>query len=229
LNPHKLRFSLPDNLSEKSEVDSLKNPLSPQNSLQDPTPEDEIIMFTAKSRVHTPIPELKEESSDTNTKCSSCTPATSRTITETILPWKREDDCVGEDCVQRQKEFPPWIDNKAYHLYTSPPNTFLKKLRPTEEKKSQDIFSIFELRTKLKEKSDDNSCETASLNSVCDENEKIDEENEEDVEYSEENEESDDNTSDPTNHNSVHNETVKEVDQEKFVDHGPRPYIIDYR
>ncbi|XP_076321364.1 Na(+)/H(+) exchanger protein 2-like isoform X1 [Tachypleus tridentatus] len=135
LRPCKIRFNLPDNPSEKSGMGSQIKTYSPQSSFQTLTPEDEVIMFTVKS--------------EDGEKSQTATPPISRTVTETTLPWKRED-CVDESCVRRQQEFPPWIDNKDYHLYSSPTNTFLKKLRPHEEK-TKDVFSIFELNARPSE------------------------------------------------------------------------------
>lgn len=51
---------------------------------------------------------------------------TTPTATETMLPWKREDDYDSTHPV-KQNEFPPWCTNKEYLAYSSPSATFLGK------------------------------------------------------------------------------------------------------
>lgn len=48
------------------------------------------------------------------------------TATESVLPWKREDD-KEDDGVIQQTEFPSWANNKEYLAYNSPSATFLGK------------------------------------------------------------------------------------------------------
>ena len=48
------------------------------------------------------------------------------TATEAVLPWKREDSDIQLPAVAiKQREFPPWINNKDYVNYSSPSNTLL--------------------------------------------------------------------------------------------------------
>lgn len=56
-------------------------------------------------------------------------------MTESVLPWKRDDDCFSEsNHVFRQQEFPAWIDNKDYISYQSPTSTYLGGLSKDPEK-----------------------------------------------------------------------------------------------
>ena len=53
-----------------------------------------------------------------------CARVTTPTATETVLPWKRDDE--GEStCPLKQSEFPAWCSNKEYLAYSSPSATFL--------------------------------------------------------------------------------------------------------
>lgn len=55
---------------------------------------------------------------------SDCARVTTPTATETMLPWKRDDE--GErTCPLKQSEFPAWCSNKEYLAYSSPSATFL--------------------------------------------------------------------------------------------------------
>lgn len=49
---------------------------------------------------------------------------TTPTATETMLPWKREDDYDSGRPI-KQNEFPAWCSNKEYLAYSSPSATFL--------------------------------------------------------------------------------------------------------
>lgn len=51
---------------------------------------------------------------------------TTPTATETMLPWKREDDYESGHPI-KQHEFPAWCSNKEYLAYSSPSATFLGK------------------------------------------------------------------------------------------------------
>lgn len=55
------------------------------------------------------------------------TRVTTPTVTETQLPWKRDDEDDAEGGVQ-QHEFPAWASNKEYLAYNSPSATFLGNL-----------------------------------------------------------------------------------------------------
>lgn len=51
---------------------------------------------------------------------------TTPTATETVLPWKRDDEDPNVGPIQ-QNEFPAWASNKEYLAYNSPSATFLGK------------------------------------------------------------------------------------------------------
>lgn len=51
---------------------------------------------------------------------------TTPTATETMLPWKRDDEDECSAALQ-QCEFPAWASNKEYLAYNSPSATFLGK------------------------------------------------------------------------------------------------------
>ena len=55
---------------------------------------------------------------------ADCARVTTPTATETMLPWKRDDE--GEStCPLKQSEFPACCSNKEYLAYSSPSATFL--------------------------------------------------------------------------------------------------------
>lgn len=58
---------------------------------------------------------------------------TTPTATETMLPWKREDDYESGHPI-KQHEFPAWCSNKEYLAYSSPSATFLGKGEKKEKK-----------------------------------------------------------------------------------------------
>jgi len=63
--------------------------------------------------------------------------------TEAVLPWKREDSDIQLPAVAiKQREFPPWINNKDYVNYSSPSNTLLG--RATEHRNSPSIIGYFQ-------------------------------------------------------------------------------------
>ncbi|XP_057328287.1 sodium/hydrogen exchanger 3 isoform X2 [Microplitis mediator] len=64
---------------------------------------------------------------------------TTPTATETMLPWKREDDYDSARPVQ-QNEFPAWCSNKEYLAYSSPSATFLGGI---EQPKVQSVIGLF--------------------------------------------------------------------------------------
>ena len=64
---------------------------------------------------------------------------TTPTATETVLPWKREDDYDTARPVQ-QNEFPAWCSNKEYLAYSSPSATFLGGI---EQPKIQSVIGLF--------------------------------------------------------------------------------------
>lgn len=56
------------------------------------------------------------------------TRVTTPTVTETQLPWKRDDEDGAEGGAIKQHEFPAWASNKEYLAYNSPSATFLGNL-----------------------------------------------------------------------------------------------------
>ncbi|XP_020710161.2 probable Na(+)/H(+) antiporter nhx-9 isoform X2 [Athalia rosae] len=68
-----------------------------------------------------------------------CQRATTPTATETMLPWKREDDYDSTRPV-KQNEFPAWCSNKEYLAYNSPSATFLGGI---EQPKVQSVIGLF--------------------------------------------------------------------------------------
>ncbi|XP_034942039.1 sodium/hydrogen exchanger 3 isoform X2 [Chelonus insularis] len=64
---------------------------------------------------------------------------TTPTATETMLPWKREDDYDSARPV-KQNEFPAWCSNKEYIAYSSPSATFLGGI---EQPKVQSVIGLF--------------------------------------------------------------------------------------
>ncbi|XP_043283772.1 probable Na(+)/H(+) antiporter nhx-9 isoform X2 [Venturia canescens] len=64
---------------------------------------------------------------------------TTPTATETVLPWKREDDYDTARPV-KQNEFPAWCSNKEYLAYSSPSATFLGGI---EQPKFQSVIGLF--------------------------------------------------------------------------------------
>lgn len=66
---------------------------------------------------------------------------TTPTATETMLPWKRQDDYDSVKPVQ-QNEFPAWCSNKEYLAYNSPSATFLGNLLTI-------FLSVFKLKNSL--------------------------------------------------------------------------------
>ncbi|XP_055927058.1 sodium/hydrogen exchanger 3-like [Argiope bruennichi] len=53
-----------------------------------------------------------------------------RTLTETVLPWKRDQDVNANDPAKPQEEFPTWVNNRDYYPgYLSPTPTFLESIK----------------------------------------------------------------------------------------------------
>uniref|UniRef100_A0A061QLJ2 Sodium/hydrogen exchanger n=1 Tax=Cupiennius salei TaxID=6928 RepID=A0A061QLJ2_CUPSA len=51
-----------------------------------------------------------------------------RTLTESVLPWKRDNDVINSDPARPQEEFPTWVDNRDYYPgYLSPTPTFIER------------------------------------------------------------------------------------------------------
>ncbi|XP_022246192.1 sodium/hydrogen exchanger 3-like isoform X2 [Limulus polyphemus] len=144
-----LRFTLPASISEISEVENYSHQ-NQEMVLDDDdnplfgtvfSPDDNGITFTARM---TP-PENDTHKRDTATMPLSCT------ITETTLPWKRDENCTDGCCVWKQQEFPPWVDNKEYHVYTSLTNTFMGKISSDADTKTPDVFTVFGLEKPIQE------------------------------------------------------------------------------
>ncbi|XP_021928475.1 sodium/hydrogen exchanger 3-like isoform X3 [Zootermopsis nevadensis] len=74
-----------------------------------------------------------------NTGTAECARVTTPTATETMLPWKRDDE--GEStCPLKQSEFPAWCSNKEYLAYSSPSATFLGGI---EQPKIASVIGLF--------------------------------------------------------------------------------------
>ncbi|XP_076370956.1 sodium/hydrogen exchanger 3-like [Tachypleus tridentatus] len=149
-NSHKttsLRFTLPASISEISEVKNFSNQTEEMvldyNPLFGPefSPDDNGITFTARKT---------SSEHDIHSSNTATSPPPS-TITETTLPWKREEDCTDGCYVWKQEEFPPWVDNKEYHVYTSLTNTFLSKISSESDIKTPDVFTVFGLEKPIQE------------------------------------------------------------------------------
>jgi len=61
------------------------------------------------------------------------------TATESVLPWKRDDDSGELSGPVKQCEFPAWCTNKEYLAYSSPSATFLGKTAQI----SRTLYSLF--------------------------------------------------------------------------------------
>ncbi|XP_067120663.1 Na(+)/H(+) exchanger protein 2-like [Centruroides vittatus] len=94
------------------------------------------------------VPEQKEEEEE-NQEEKSDSRSSSPIPDAMTLPWKRDEDCSDGKCVRRQQEFPSWVLNKDYILYSSPTHTFLGNLGKNQ-KKSPAIFEIFSRHNKAK-------------------------------------------------------------------------------
>lgn len=69
---------------------------------------------------------------------------TTPTVTETQLPWKRDDEDDAEGGAIKQHEFPAWASNKEYLAYNSPSATFLGKSPPPKYTLKFILFSLNE-------------------------------------------------------------------------------------
>ncbi|XP_013784727.2 uncharacterized protein LOC106468829 [Limulus polyphemus] len=153
LKPHKaaiLRFNLPTSISEISEVED-GSPKNENHSYSNVvfTQDDEGITFTAP----TPLSESDVDilSSDFNRISHPTKEFRPLTLTETTLPWKREENCTDRSCVQKQQEFPPWVENKEYHAYSSLTKTFLGKINPNSDIKPPNVFAVFGIEKPIKD------------------------------------------------------------------------------
>lgn len=110
---------------------------------------DSAITFTARTshETHTsgnneatkkPSREM-DGSTGTNAAATESARVTTPTATETMLPWKRDDE--GEStCPLKQSEFPAWCSNKEYLAYSSPSATFLGGI---EQPKIASVIGLF--------------------------------------------------------------------------------------
>ncbi|CAB3367087.1 Hypothetical predicted protein [Cloeon dipterum] len=130
--------------SDSNDVDEAR----PSTSGLNDGPEGGIV-FTAKSTptntdeavVHTEDPHPKDPGkrssrADSEEEAVHVTP----TATETVLPWKRDDE--AEQCTfpLKQQEFPGWCSNKEYLAYNSPSSTFLGGL---DQPKVASVIGLF--------------------------------------------------------------------------------------
>lgn len=160
--PPKLRFSDADDPSSEWTAPcpmptqtgaAAEEPLSSYSSLLDVSSvqEDEGIVFTANHEMQrTPSPRTQAEitSESDNEDSSIQTGPPPKTLTESTLPWKRDvqdaDGSSESDYVQRQQEFPSWIENQDYLIHGSPTNTLISRLGTTSKRISAPaVFDIF--------------------------------------------------------------------------------------
>ncbi|XP_078038317.1 na[+]/H[+] hydrogen exchanger 2 isoform X3 [Augochlora pura] len=87
---------------------------------------------TSMDTINTDDPDMK-------LGCDETYRVTTPTATETMLPWKREDDYDSGHPV-KQNEFPAWCSNKEYLAYSSPSATFLGGI---EQPKVQSVIGLF--------------------------------------------------------------------------------------
>ncbi|XP_042905421.1 Na(+)/H(+) exchanger protein 2 [Parasteatoda tepidariorum] len=108
--------SLPTNHNKVLPISTVylsPGPNRPQVTVTTPSEEDDgVISFIAKS------------TSPTETE-----PEPQRTLTETILPWRRVDEDHFDYPAKPQEEFPSWVDNREYYPgYMSPTPDFLERI-----------------------------------------------------------------------------------------------------
>ncbi|XP_049859593.1 sodium/hydrogen exchanger 3 isoform X1 [Schistocerca gregaria] len=101
---------------------------------------DSAITFTAKSS-YDPVSGgdglQKKMSRDSDGECAR---VTTPTATETMLPWKRDDEGELSTGPVKQSEFPAWCSNKEYLAYNSPSATFLGGI---EQPKVTSVIGLF--------------------------------------------------------------------------------------
>lgn len=110
---------------------------------------DSAITFTAKASHETNAtgnneaskkPRESDSSTGTNASAAAdCARVTTPTATETVLPWKRDDEREST-CPLKQSEFPAWCSNKEYLAYSSPSATFLGGI---EQPKMASVIGLF--------------------------------------------------------------------------------------
>lgn len=86
--------------------------------------------------------------SESDSEDSSIQTVPQQTLTETVLPWKRDVNTDGSpesvNYVQRQQAFPTWIENRDYLIHGSPSNTLISRLgSATKRVSAPAVFDIF--------------------------------------------------------------------------------------
>ncbi|KAG8200344.1 hypothetical protein JTE90_028526 [Oedothorax gibbosus] len=122
-------------------------PISAYTSLVDVSSanDDDGIVFTAHHHMKTPSPrevtDAKEGTSESDDD-SYLNSIPTKTLTERTLPWKRDDDSPDPSSYVQQ-EFPSWIENSEYHLFSSPTNTLLSRIGSASAKRAS-LFEVFD-------------------------------------------------------------------------------------
>ncbi|XP_013773882.1 sodium/hydrogen exchanger 3-like [Limulus polyphemus] len=164
------RWNLLPGESERSDKDgaSLNNSetiihMENLDSSDKPAPSG-AVTFTIEEQNHTTLSQDISDESGMSRNSFSSTPLSSRTITETTLPWKREEDCNDESCIRKQLEFPSWVENTEYNTYTSLSSNVLKRSNTDDDGNDPpDVFRLLqlkELHEKEKESSKNQRLET---------------------------------------------------------------------
>ncbi|KAK3921707.1 Sodium/hydrogen exchanger 3 [Frankliniella fusca] len=92
------------------------------------------------SSVNEPIKKISQCSQLSRDDVSDAGRVSTPTATESVLPWKRDDDSGELSGPVKQREFPPWCTNKEYLAYNSPSATFLGGI---EQPKTASVIGLF--------------------------------------------------------------------------------------
>ncbi|XP_034249746.1 sodium/hydrogen exchanger 3-like, partial [Thrips palmi] len=87
-----------------------------------------------------PIKKISQSSQLSRDDVSENGRVSTPTATESVLPWKRDDDSGELSGPVKQREFPPWCTNKEYLAYNSPSATFLGGI---EQPKTASVIGLF--------------------------------------------------------------------------------------
>lgn len=87
-----------------------------------------------------PIKKISQSSQLSRDDVSDSGRVSTPTATESVLPWKRDDDSGELSGPVKQREFPPWCTNKEYLAYNSPSATFLGGI---EQPKTASVIGLF--------------------------------------------------------------------------------------
>ncbi|KAJ1529603.1 hypothetical protein ONE63_006371 [Megalurothrips usitatus] len=87
-----------------------------------------------------PIKKISHSSQLSRDDVSDAGRVSTPTATESVLPWKRDDDSGELSGPVKQREFPPWCTNKEYLAYNSPSATFLGGI---EQPKTASVIGLF--------------------------------------------------------------------------------------